>query len=932
MTNFRINFENPWLLLLLIPAIALPLISYFRLGKRYRFTRNRITSIALHITVMILSISVLAGLTFSYFLPNKDNEVILLVDASYSNSENEDERNDVDDFIKAVINSANSKFKLGVVTFGYDQVYAAELTNETSTLYAQYLQAPKPNVDTATDIAAALTYASELFTKPETARIVLLSDALETDGAAKNVIKSIALKGIKIDTVYFTPGDIGREVQVMDAVCSENRVLVGQEFTMELSIQSSYEGMAKITPTDSGLAGTPIEIELKAGINKVVIPCKFTLPGMHELSFAIEADDDQISLNNVYQTYFYIEVFDDILIIEGVDEESKALTEMLREELNVTVIKAYETDKLPKTLKELREFDEVILMNVSNGDLPSTFVNILYSYVHDVGGGLFTVAGHKEGMNPTEKDAVNAYTRDDMYDTLYQQMLPVEIIEYTPPVAVMILVDVSKSMYTPGAQSYEGSNLQAALQGARGLLNEKILSERDYVGIMTLAQDYSEEIEITPRTQTPKIKAAIDAIEDSIIKGNFDQGNQTIFSTALERAGKALSAISDVEKRHIIIVTDGQPTDKVEDYSPWIKENAAMGITMSIVGIKCTSETQSRMEDILVEYAGEAGVTKENFHNVDDVAGVPEAMREDLMLPDIKEVNYETFYPTVKDSSSLVMSGLYENQLPALNGFYGVKIKDNAKVILSSTYTPIYAEWDLGEGRVGTFACDLRGTWSSEMVSPTSYSYDAGKTLINNIITSLFPKKNIKVPDIDTEITGDNYSTVLSVFTELNDGEYLDVTITSPPSEDGGALIIQKITVGENEGYSRIPFSVTTSGVHNILVEKKDKDGNVISMTETYKALSYSKEYNAFIDKEAAEELVKTLSENSDGEIIDRHSPEQVFVNAVKYLHIVINPKILFMILAVVLFLLDIAVRKFKWKWPHEIIRERRITQAMKKK
>ena len=45
MTNFRIVFEHPWLLLLLIPAVVLTMLPYFRMNKRYRKTRNRISSI-----------------------------------------------------------------------------------------------------------------------------------------------------------------------------------------------------------------------------------------------------------------------------------------------------------------------------------------------------------------------------------------------------------------------------------------------------------------------------------------------------------------------------------------------------------------------------------------------------------------------------------------------------------------------------------------------------------------------------------------------------------------------------------------------------------------------------------------------------------------------------------------------------------------------
>ena len=98
MINFDIKFSNPWLLLLLIPAAILTLSPYFRMNKRYRCTRNRITSIVLHMIIMAITIAVFSGLTVEYDLLNKENEVILLVDSSQSGDINAEKK---EDFIKA---------------------------------------------------------------------------------------------------------------------------------------------------------------------------------------------------------------------------------------------------------------------------------------------------------------------------------------------------------------------------------------------------------------------------------------------------------------------------------------------------------------------------------------------------------------------------------------------------------------------------------------------------------------------------------------------------------------------------------------------------------------------------------------------------------------------------------------------------------------
>lgn len=910
MSNFKISFSNPWFLFLLIPAAILTLVPYFRMNKRYRKSRNKIVPIVLHLIVMVLTVAVISGMTFEYDVSNKENEVILLVDTS--DSADPDVIQKREDFVQSVISYCDSKFKLGVVTFGFDQVYAAELTYKTEDVLSQYLQSPSPD-NSATNISAALTYAASLFKSPKSARIVLISDGIETDGDASSVIKSIAAQGIKVDSVQFINTKSSDEVRLVDIKKPDEKIKVGDKFSVEITLQSSYTGKAKLTSYDNGVVGAEIDIELIEGLQTVNVPYVFMLPGMHKMSFELVSNNDTNLNNNEINSYIYLETFDKLLVIENIEDESKSFCEMLRQELNVDVKNIYNNEALPKTVDELRAYDEIVLCNIANADLPEGFDQLLYSYVYEYGGGLFTICGNKEDSNPNDElFTPNAYTEDDMYGTLYQEMLPVEIIEYTPPTAVMIIIDRSGSMGSANSNvKEEESKLGYAKLGAEACLDA--LTERDYVGIMTFSETATLELELTPRPQKDKILNAIAKVKRG--------GSGTIFSVALERAGKELAAMSGVDRKHIILVTDGEPsTDDTERYSSWLEENAKLGITMSIVGIQCSNDAVSKMKSMLVECAQ---MQEKNFHNVEDVKKVPQAMREDLIAPEIKSVNYETFHPTLRGNNSLA-TGMLDNEIPTLDGFYGVKAKKGAEILLMGTYTPIYTQWIFGKGRVGTFACDLNGTWSSDFIASPN-----GSVIVNNIVQALFPTEKIQPVDMELEYRGDNYLTDLSIFTQLSEGEFIEITVTSPSRDGAEQTRIQNFKLSYGEVYSKLSFAVTTPGIHEIRAAKKSADGTVLAEYVTYKPLSYSKEYTVFNDKEAAEKLCEKLAASGNGNVLD--DPFQVFENAVEFIHCIIDPKNVFMIAAVSLFLLGIAARKFKWKWPGEIIRERKAKKAMSK-
>lgn len=917
MSDFKIDFSNPWFLLLLIPALFFAFFPYFRIAKKYRRTRNRVISVTLHTLIMLLAVFLLAGIGFSYSRPNESNELLILVDRSYSSEQVKEEQ---DEFIRSVIDSAVADIKVGIVSYGYDQLYVAPLSRNVDQVYEQYLQAESNDQvpdDKGTDIASALEYAKGLFQNPESGKILLISDGAETDGTASSVIKSIAAEGIKIDTAFFG-SECENEVRIVGVTYPDYNIVVGDTFKIGVTIQSTSYSSSVVTLYDNDKEQDAINVNLIDGTQTAEFEYMFESTGLHKISFSIKSADDTIVENNAYYSYYYLEVFDKILIIERNDTESDQLKEILEQyeiasedidHYTIDVVNVFDLENMPKTLDDLRQYDQVILYNIANADMPRKdsegydFDELLNSYVADLGGGVLTIGGNK--IDETGQEVANTYNREDMQDknyTLYQQMLPVQAINYTPPVGVMIIIDRSGSM---GSSAGDGRTLlDMAKEGAYACL--EVLTERDYCGIMTLETYYNEEVSLTPMPQRAKIEDAIDSIEI---------GGGTVFTGAIERAGSALTALKNVAKRHIILVTDGQPADNLWDnsvektggYGGMIKHyHDTADITVSVITLGSTSLNA-------MQEAAEVGGGR--YYAVTEPQRLPQLMGDDLKVDEIKEYNPEKFTPSIRDYTSVV-SGINSSEMPSLDGYYGTKIKSGAQIPLIGPYdVPIYAQWDYGKGKVGSFMCDLNGGWSAEFLSS-----ETGIRIIYNIINALFPSEDVRVKEIETLLDEENFTTQMSIFTEMQEGNTITVTIKSP-SEDGNE-IVQTINPSMADGFSRVKFTVMQPGIHQILVEKKDAQGNVLASCISYKAFSYSKEYDAFLDLDACKLFLQELAQDGKGNLITDAS--EVFESFSQTLQRHYDPRILFAILVIVLFVLDVAVRKFKFKWPHELIREHR--------
>ena len=1004
MRNLHLTFSHPWLLLLLLPAIAFTLIPYFRLAKRYRRTRSRITSMVLHMIVMVMAVLTLSGLNFRYEKVNKNNEIILLVDVSATENDIEKDR---DEFVEKVIEeSKDDNFKVGVVLFGYDQVYAAKLDTNTDKVIEEYRDALKNNLPdtTATDIAAALRYAKDLFETPDSSKIVLVSDGKQTDEEALNVIRYVSAQGTKVDTVYFGSNANGTEAAVTAIELPDKHIVENEECSITATIEINSAEIGKNVSGKNyiyadlyvnGELSTTKEIRAEVGKHKIAFEHTFTMTGLNKVEVKLNSDGlsgDTIFENNSYCSYVYLQVFNKILIIEktqGMAEEfNNAVKERFNEEdkTNVDVV-AVASGDVPTDLDGLRKYHQIILNNISNSDLEKiavpgktnkdAFVRLLYSYVYDYGGGLLTLGG-KEDDNETS----HAYYKDDMSGTLFQDMLPVEATDYSAPLGVVVAVDISGSM--------ESDNLKSqAFQAAANLVSNILSPDRDYIGIATFAETATERVPMTSAAKKREIVEKIAAINESA-----DDGGSTGFTNAIKIAGDMLQrAALNVSKKHVIIITDGAPTDEASEYLAAAAANYSNDITLSIVIIGPHNEgTQFKMEELTAQAGGSAEGSKVYFA---DVSNLSELLIKDIKAPEIKNFNPEKFNPVISNMISNVVRNLpretdeegnpTDKMAASIGGFYGTRLKNGATKLLDGIIierktvdgkevkkeyqigVPLYAEWSFGKGKVGSFMSDVYGDWGSEFIASEAgklFLYggevettnaDGVKEIITcpGVINSLMPVEDNTVKEIQIKTSGDNYYRQMNVLSDLKEGETISGEIariekygtgTETESEkislnsvttDNNSPVLVATAIGEENSFGRCVFSIKEAGVYRITLKKLDKNGNEVYSVDYYQVLSYSSEYNIFdvATEDELKEFMASLADKGKGGVIDGvDDTYEIFRSFITGFKRNFDPRTLFMIIAIVAFLLDIAVRKFKFKWIHEIIRDHKAKQAEKEK
>ena len=107
-----------------------------------------------------------------------------------------------------------------------------------------------------------------------------------------------------------------------------------------------------------------------------------------------------------------------------------------------------------------------------------------------------------------------------------------------------------------------------------------------------------------------------------------------------------------------------------------------------------------------------------------------------------------------------------------------------------------------------------------------------------------------------------------------------------------------------------------------MVVNKADANGMVVHSHKVYHAVSYSQEYNPFLNDSDTANFVSDIAGAGKGIIIT--SASQVFDGFNTHYNKSFCPRIIFAVMIVLLLLFDVAARKFKLKMPNKLLKEAR--------
>jgi uncharacterized membrane protein/secreted protein with Ig-like and vWFA domain len=529
----------------------------------------------------------------------------------------------------------------------------------------------------ATNLESVMARAFRSFDPRYLKRLVLITDGNENAGNVSRLLGEAQESGVRVFTLPATVrGDGDSWVESIDL---PDELREQEPVTATVRVFSRVASIATVGLVSDGQTLETREVTLEPGLNEVHFEVRLPAGGAGTLSGRLQGENDPLGQNDFLTQAISVGARPRILYVEGRPASAQYLRDALSSEgIDVTVVGP---ESLPATVGALENFDLMLMSDVPMNALGGEQVDAILEYVRDSGGGFIFAAGE------------SSYGEEGYEGSEIEEVLPIwfQINEERKDLALVIVMDKSYSMVGP--------KLELSKEAAKAAL--ELLEPTHSFGLITFDDTPYVTVPLQLAVEKPRINDFISRII---------AGSQTNIYPALETAFNAL-ADSEAEVRHIILLSDGKTY--ADDYEELVSLMSASDITVSSVAVGQEADRE------LLGNIATWGRGRSYF--IEDAERVPQVFIQETQIASQSTLVEEAVQTTVITSIE-AFTDIDLNAAPPLRGYVRTLAKETAEVLIQSeSEDPLLARWRYGLGRTAAFTSDVKNRWAVDWLTWDGY-------------------------------------------------------------------------------------------------------------------------------------------------------------------------------------------------------------------
>ncbi|WP_208588826.1 VWA domain-containing protein [Gracilibacillus suaedae] len=756
------------------------------------------------------------------------------------------------DQVNVAIQAKAPEDQTGIVSTGREAVVETPLSSQVNRIESFQTAVNR----SYTNLASGLQLAGSLFSQDVRGRVVLLTDGNENINDAIRQASYLHRQDYIVDVLPFSPA-YKEDVAISSFDVPEN-IYLGEQATLSMKIDSNINTTTQVRIMMDGQTIIDQNVDLNEGSNQLSFNHLISTDGFHTFRAEIVSEEDQVIENNQLSAFAETKGVPNVLIVEGNSGAAANMENAL--DASAIQVEIISPELLPGQLSNYLKYDSIIFSNVSAHTITGQQMELIERAVKDFGVG-FVMTGGDQSFG------VGGY-----FKTPIEQILPVDMElkgeKELPSLGLSIVLDKSGSM--------SGNKMALAREAAARSV--ELLREEDTLGVTAFDGAPWEVVELGPINDKEEVLNEIRSITAS--------GGTDIF-TPLSQSYDQMKPL-DVKRKHVILLTDGQSATTI-NYQKMIEEAFGSGITLSTVAIG--TEADGPLLQEMAELGGG------RFYEVQNNSSIPTILSRETSLVTQTYIEDDPFYPSLVNGYE--WGAHFEEAVPQMNAYIATTPKSRAQQVLASEKNdPVLARWQYGLGKTIAWTSDLSGEWAGSWPNWENWS-----ALWNDMVTWTFPQYQKESYQVSKEIEGNQVT--LNVTAAANDAANLNANLVSETGEEVEFNLLPKAP-GEYQG----SFEANESGVYFLQITEQE-NGEIVSSFKTGVVVPYSEEYTF---TPTNEHVIEEIASAGGGKVVE--DLDNVFSS--EGLPPRYDERDLFyylLAMALLLFMLDVAVRRFRFNF-----------------